>query len=129
MRGKIQIDALDKTGTVTEGKPKSYRHLSCGTYGDDELLLLAYSLEWEIAHARAVKEKAEERHESGRNFRIPGSWKRPCRYGRGTRFTAVGNLYLPLADIPQDMTELSGHWGGEGKTPIFFERNGILQGL
>ena len=48
--GKIQIVALDKTGTVTEGKPKVTGIYPAGHMTDDELLLLAYSLEWKSEH-------------------------------------------------------------------------------
>lgn len=32
-----------------------------------------------------------------------------------------------LADIPQDMADRSRALGEEGKTPLFFERNGIFR--
>lgn len=60
--GKIQIVALDKTGTVTEGKPKVTGIYPAGHMTDDELLLLAYSLERKSEHplARAVVERRKK---------------------------------------------------------------------
>lgn len=59
--GKIQIIALDKTGTVTQGEPKVI-NIICGAGVDtDELVAKAYALEAKSEHplARAVVDKAE----------------------------------------------------------------------
>ena len=132
--GKIQIVALDKTGTVTEGKPKVTGIYPAGHMTDDELLLLAYSLERKSEHplARAVVEKAEERGMSPKEtsgFRAFAGNGLAAVMDGDTIHGGSETYISTLADIPQDMTELSRALGGEGKTPIFFERNGIFLGI
>ena len=132
--GKIQIVALDKTGTVTEGKPEVTGIYPAGHMTDDELLLLAYSLEWKSEHplARAVVEKAEERGMSPKEtsgFRVLAGNGLAAIMDGDTIHGGSETYISTLADIPQDMTELSRALGGEGKTPIFFERNGIFLGI
>ncbi len=61
--GKMQIVALDKTGTITSGEPRVTDILPAEGVGEDELLSLAYALEKKSEHplARAVLLKAEEK--------------------------------------------------------------------
>lgn len=132
--GKIQIAALDKTGTVTEGKPKVTGMYPAGHMTDDELLLLAYSLERKSEHplARAVVEKAEERGmipKETSEFRVLAGNGLAAVMDGDTIHGGSETYISTLADIPQDMTELSRALGEEGKTPIFFERNGIFLGI
>ena len=132
--GKIQIVALDKTGTVTEGKPKVTGIYPAGHMTDDELLLLAYSLERKSEHplARAVVEKAEKRGMSPKEtsgFRVLAGNGLAAIMDGDTIHGGSETYISTLADIPQDMTELSRALGEEGKTPIFFERNGIFSGM
>ena len=132
--GKIQIVALDKTGTVTEGRPKVTGIYPAGHMTDDELLLLAYSLERKSEHplARAVVEKAEERGMSPKEtseFRVLAGNGLAAVMDGDTIHGGSETYISTLADIPQDMTELSRALGEEGKTPIFFERNGIFSGM
>lgn len=105
-----------------------------GHMTDDELLLLAYSLEWKSEHplARAVVEKAEERGMSPKEtsgFRVLAGNGLAAIMDGDTIHGGSETYISTLADIPQDMAELSRALGGEGKTPIFFERNGILLGM
>ena len=62
--GRIQIVALDKTGTITSGEPKVTDILPAEGVAEDELLALAYALERRSEHplARAILQHAEERH-------------------------------------------------------------------
>ena len=105
-----------------------------GHMTDDELLLLAYSLERKSEHplARAVVEKAEERGMSPKEtsgFRAFAGNGLAAVMDGDTIHGGSETYISTLADIPQDMTELSRALGGEGKTPIFFERNGIFLGI
>lgn len=60
--GKSDIIVLDKTGTVTEGRPKVTDIIPIGNTSSEELLGYAYSVEKMSEHplAQAVCEKAEE---------------------------------------------------------------------
>ena len=61
--GKVQIAALDKTGTITEGDPKVTDIIPVHGVSEDELMTYAYSLEAMSEHplAKAVVAAAEER--------------------------------------------------------------------
>jgi Cu2+-exporting ATPase len=61
--GKMQIVALDKTGTITSGEPKVTDILPAEGCTEDELLALAYALERKSEHplAKAIIAKAQER--------------------------------------------------------------------
>ncbi len=60
---KVDLLLVDKTGTLTEGRPKLIEVVSLGGRGEDELLRLAASLERGSAHplARAIVADASER--------------------------------------------------------------------
>ena len=60
--GKIEIVALDKTGTITEGEPKVTDVIPAGNITEDELLSLAVSLEAKSEHplAKAIIRRGEE---------------------------------------------------------------------
>ena len=60
--GKMQIVALDKTGTITNGEPKVTDVLAADGFSEEELMQLAFSLEKKSEHplAKAVLERAEE---------------------------------------------------------------------
>ena len=61
--GKVQIVALDKTGTITSGEPKVTDMVPAEGIREDELLRLAYALEKKSEHplARAILQRAEEK--------------------------------------------------------------------
>lgn len=60
--GKIQIVALDKTGTITAGEPDVTDIIPVAAKDANELLEIAYTLERKSEHplAKAVLKKAEE---------------------------------------------------------------------
>src|SRR5699024_3937673 len=62
--GKMDIVALDKTGTITSGEPKVTDILPAPGVSEEELLRLALALEQKSEHplARAIMEKGEERN-------------------------------------------------------------------
>lgn len=51
--GKVEIVALDKTGTITSGEPKVTDVLAADGTSEEELLKLAYSLESRSEHPLA----------------------------------------------------------------------------
>lgn len=74
--GKMQIVALDKTGTITSGEPKVTDIIPAAGVTEDTLLKYAYALENKSEHplARAILENAkEEKCRHRRSYRIPGS--------------------------------------------------------
>ena len=66
--GKIQIVALDKTGTITKGEPQVTDLVPADGISEEELLTYAYALEKKSEHplAKAILAKAEEKQITAR---------------------------------------------------------------
>lgn len=85
--GKMEIVALDKTGTITSGEPKVTDILPAEGVSEEELLSLAYALERKSEHplAKAILALAEEREiEAGevKDFQaVPGNGLSGCAAG------------------------------------------------
>lgn len=125
--GKIQIVALDKTGTITEGKPQITDILPAAGLSEKEFLSLAYALESPSEHplARAVTEKAEALGLLKRE--ITGFRNLP---GHGISGTVEGHALMggslsfissriSLSDTVRKEAE---RLAEEGKTPLLFVR-------
>ena len=136
--GKTQIVALDKTGTITSGEPKVTDMIPAGGVPEEELLSLAYALEKKSEHplARAVILKAEERKadiktDAGtlEDFRaVPGNGLTGTLNGS---LLCGGNLKFisEKAQIPSEVKLKAEELAEEGKTPLFFSRDGHLVGI
>ncbi len=132
--GRIQIVALDKTGTVTEGRPVVTDLLPAPGTNEEELLLTAYSLELGSEHplAKAVVSLGEERGLIPRkveDFRalsgsgVEGRMEGDTIHGGSEKFISS------LAAIPEDIMRRSGQLADRGCTPLCFEINGRLLGI
>ncbi len=132
--GKIQIIALDKTGTITAGEPRVTDLLPADGCSEDELLQAAYSLEAKSEHplARAVVAEAECRNMSADEvggFRaLPGNGLTATRGGRNMH---GGNLsYLKsLLQLPTAAESTAAALAGQGKTPLFFAEDERFLGI
>ena len=133
--GKTQIVALDKTGTITSGEPRVTDLLPAEGVTEEELLSSAYALEKKSEHplARAILALAEERQISGEtdttDFRaVPGNG---LTGNLGTDLLAGGNFKFisENAEVPAETKDLAENLAQEGKTPLFFSRNGKLIGV
>ena len=132
--GKMEIVALDKTGTITSGEPKVTDLLPAEGVSEEELLSLAYALERKSEHplAKAILALAEEREiEAGevKGFQaVPGNGlsavlQEEELYG--------GNLILirKHAKVPEDLRKAAERFAEDGKTPLFFSKNGMVTGV
>ena len=136
--GKTQIVALDKTGTITSGEPKVTDMLTVGKVTKEELLSLAYVLEKKSEHplAHAILAKAEETGavremdaEALEDFRaVPGNGLSGTLNGAQL---CGGNLKFiaEKADVPAQIRQKAEALAEEGKTPLFFSRDGQLIGI
>ena len=125
---------LDKTGTVTEGKPRVTDVVPAAGTQEDDVLRIAAALEKHSAHpvAAAVVAAAVER-----NLPVAGTESFESRPGRGVegvvggRRAAVGNAaLLEEAKVdPSPMAEASERLSGEGKTSLFVAVDGRVIGL
>lgn len=132
--GKIQIIALDKTGTITRGEPAVTDRIPAEGCTEEALLKLACTLEYQSEHplARAVIRFAEEsgcEPDEVSDFRaMPGNGLRAVQNGAEL---LGGNLAFvkDRSEIPAEMIERSEALAREGKTPMFFVKDGKLAGL
>ncbi len=131
--GKVQIVALDKTGTITEGTPKVTDLLPNGI-SEEELLRAAYALESRSEHplAKAVVECAEQRgmsEEAVSEFKaLAGNGLSGVRNGK--RYHGGKAEYIrTLCTIPSAVSEAGNRLSMEGKTPLYFEEEGALLGI
>ncbi len=132
--GKTQIVALDKTGTITRGEPKVTDIMPEGSVSEEELLKMAYALERKSEHplARAVTDLAQERGIGGNEVSdfqaVPGNGL--C--GRlGEEYLTGGNLdYIKKnASVSIEIEQKAVQLAEEGKTPLFFAKDGRLVGV
>lgn len=134
LAGKVQIAALDKTGTITGGEPKVTDISPERGCTEEELLRLAFSLEQKSEHplARAILERAREmgiQETAVEAFQaVPGNGLTGTR---GKEELAGGNLAFirEKAAIPEEAVTLAGNLAGEGKTPLFFSKAGVYRGM
>ena len=131
--GRIEICALDKTGTVTSGEPKVTDIIPVGV-SEDELLKTAYSLETKSEHplAKAIISYAADKNLSAKDaadFKaLPGNGLSAVIGGSKV---IGGNLNLAMqhAEISDNIKTQSEKLAEEGKTPLFFCKNGTLSGI
>lgn len=128
---------LDKTGTVTRGKPAvtdivvATRTDGSPAMSEKALLKLAAALERSSEHplAEAIMAECEARGIVARMVEdfaaVPG---RGVTAREGQNVIAAGNVHLMNklgAEVPAGLAE---QFAAEGKTPLFFAKNGELVG-
>ncbi len=132
--GKMNFVVLDKTGTVTEGKPQVTDVCPAEGTSEAELLRLAASLEQKSEHplAKAVCERAaQDQIDLGEatDFKALPGWGvegvlkgLPAVGGKGALLQERG-LMTP------DFLRLGEEMAGQGKTPLYFASGGALLGM
>jgi Cu+-exporting ATPase len=131
---KVDTLVVDKTGTLTEGKPRLVGVTAIGPFAEDELLRLAASLERGSEHplAAAIVRGAEER---GLTFGAVGDFT--SETGRGVvgiverRRVAVGNLALfaSLGIEPVGLAARAEELRKDGQSVMLIAVDGIAAGL
>ncbi len=132
--GKMEVVALDKTGTITSGEPRVTDIIPAEETREEELLTMAYALEKKSEHplARAVLEEAARRglaaEEVSQFQALPGNGLSGMLDGEAV---SGGNLAFisSQAQVPEPIRHQAEQLAGEGKTPLFFSRAGILKGI
>ena len=132
--GKMQIVALDKTGTITSGEPKVTDIIPAAGVTEDTLLKYAYALEHESEHplARAILEKAKEENagiEEVTGFQaLLGNGLTAILDGHtlyGGNHTFISSKVSVDGDIQKKAEKLA----EAGKTPLFFGNEDRLLGV
>ena len=132
--GKMQIVALDKTGTITSGEPKVTDIIPAAGVTEDTLLKYAYALENKSEHplARAILEKAKEENagiEEVTGFQaLLGNGLTAILDGHtlyGGNHTFISSKVSVDGDIQKKAEKLA----EAGKTPLFFGNEDRLLGV
>ena len=132
--GRIQIVALDKTGTITEGRPVVTDVIPASGVTEAELLQNAYSLERKSEHplARAIVAYGEEKgltaHDVENFSALAGNGLEGFIDG-SLLHGGSGKFISALAAVEDDRKAQSDRLAEQGKTPLFFEKNGTLLGI
>ena len=153
--GKMDVVCLDKTGTITKGEPQVTDVIPVDGVTAEELLLYAYSLEQKSEHplAKAVlkygQEHAVNAIEPKEFMALPGNGLSAMCDGAkimgGSRKFIEQTISLEKVysdridsqnkkfDRPTEQKELitlvSDRLAGQGKTPLFFAKDGKLLGI
>ena len=126
--GKLKIVALDKTGTITEGKPVVTGIYPAKNITEEELLHIAGSLEYNSEHplAGAVNQEIEKRKitiSPVKNFNaLPGNGL----LGEIDGVIVMGGNYRFISEHTADKEKLkniSDKVSNEGKTPLIFAKD------
>ena len=132
--GKMQIVALDKTGTITEGEPVVTDRIPVEGISETELLTVAYALEQKSEHplAKAVIKRGQER--SVDKFEVQDFTALP---GNGLSAVLDGQRIVggsmtfikEKSGLSEAMQEICNRLAQEGKTPLLFTLDDKLIGV
>ena len=130
--GKTDIVVLDKTGTITEGKPKVTDIVSDAQ--ENELLKPALALESKSEHplAKAILEEGTARGmepDAVTDFEaLPGNGLRAKLEGKALLGGSL-QFISGAVSVPADMTAKAHALAEQGKTPLLFACDGIFAGM
>lgn len=131
--GHIQIVALDKTGTITEGKPVVKDILPAENEYYDELLKVACSLENKSEHplAKAInmygKEHAVQIEETTDFKALQGNGVQAMMHGKC--IVGGSKKYMETKTSLKDVSSVYNQVTQEGKTPLFFMEDDVYLGM
>lgn len=131
---KIQTIVFDKTGTITEGKPKVTDIVVANGLEENDLLQLAASAEKGSEHplAEAIVKGAEER---GLEFKKLDFFKAIPGHGIEVKIDEksmlIGNRKLMVESkiSLENLEETSNRLAGEGKTPMYISIDNKIAGI
>ena len=132
--GKVQIVALDKTGTITNGEPVVTDMVPAEGVTEESLLALAASLEKRSEHplAKAILKYAGEQQmtvEDVSEFEaLPGNGLTAVR--KGVKLAGGNYAFIRTqTEVSENLLKQSEALAEQGKTPMFFSENGRLAGI
>jgi len=127
---KVDTVLLDKTGTLTEGRPTVARW-----HGEDAVLRLARALEAESAHvvARAFQRSYGHALRLVRSVEqvveTPGQGIAGCLDGHDVRIGNKAHVEATGAAVPDDLGRLARTLVDEGLSPVFVAIDGRVAGI
>ena len=131
--GKIDIAVMDKTGTITEGKPKVTDMVPAEGVSEKELLEKAYALEVKSEHPLALAVVDYGNRKSVKalpltDFKILSGHGLEGNLG-GKKLHGGSASYISTLTSIKELKDRAQALAEEGKTPLFFEEEGKLLGL
>lgn len=134
LAGRVEIAALDKTGTITRGEPQMTDIFPVDGVSERELLETAAALEAKSEHplAKAVMLRAEQERISApeaEDFRaVSGNGVEA--HVNGIRLIGGSRKFISsVAELSKEMLEAADRFADEGKTPLFFIKGEKLLGM
>lgn len=134
---KIQIVALDKTGTITKGEPKVTDIYCVESKNNEELIRIAYALEKNSEHplAKAIVNYAE--NETSMNIEKQIATEFKILPGNGITGKVDGKVanagsrkfINTIISINDNILKIDELFANEGKTPLYFEADGKMLGI
>jgi Cu2+-exporting ATPase len=131
--GRVNIVAMDKTGTLTNGTPEVFDVFANGIE-ERRLLEIACSLEAKSEHplAKAIVKKGQSENITTFDVQdfssITGSGVRALY--EGDVFVGGSYKYIQsICNIPEDVTGLYRRLASDGKTPLLFLQNEKIIGM
>ena len=131
--GRTETVILDKTGTITEGKPV-VTDIITNEISEEELLSFAYTLEKGSEHplSKAIKNRAENDNVKERSISsfkaLPGFGVEGIIDGK-KGWGGKKELALTYSSIPTDLTNKAENLEKEGKSVLYFGCNETILGL
>ena len=132
--GNVQIVALDKTGTITNGYPVVTDICPSSSTDEKTLMDIAYSMEIKSEHplARAIvsysKEHGSALHETEEFTYLPGNGISAVI--EGTKYFAGNEKFISkFTSLSSDLKEKADMMAEEGKTPLFFSKQDEILGM
>lgn len=132
--GKAKNIVLDKTGTITTGKPIVTDVIHAENFTREKLLELAYSLENNSEHplAKAIVKYCEKNNTAKREVTEFLSKTGNGLYGKiDDAVVVAGNIeYVTgFTEVSKKYMDEANRLAGEGKTPMYFALDGKLAGM
>lgn len=133
--GRIEEVVLDKTGTITEGKPRLTDLFPAENVTEDELLSVAASIEYQSEHpiSKAVISYADQRSVASfavKDFKtVPGRGLSALCDDGETIFAGNRDLVSENATISEEHIKYFEENSNKGKTAIFISKGGRYLGM
>ncbi len=134
LAGRMDFVVLDKTGTVTEGKPRVADLYPAAGVSEEELLRVAAALESRSEHplAKAVCERAGEERlsvEPAGSFRALPGWGVEGTVDGALAAGGSGALFAERRLLTEPLRLAGERMAEEGKTPLYFAADGRMLGM
>ncbi len=132
--GRTEYVVLDKTGTITIGKPIVTDIIPCDNVTENQLLKIAYSLENKSEHplSRAIVGKAKESYliaDEVDDFRILAGNGLTARLNNENLCGGNYKFISEKVNVSHNVKELAQKLSSEGKTPLYFSKGKSLLGV